>query len=131
MFKKFPSYFSIIAAIIFILSGLFIGLSPYTILVGAVIVIIAALIVASVIRIYLEMIFPEPEKPEPEEEAGYAESALEEEGIDYSNLRNKENPSDSFESESSDAIKDFAEFDNFPESEDEFLNEDNIDENEE
>jgi len=68
MFKKFASYFSIIAAIIFILVGLFIALTPNEILVGAVIVIMGSYVLGVIIRFYLETIFPEPEEEEPEPE---------------------------------------------------------------
>ena len=69
MFKKFPSYFSIIAAIIFILVGLFIALTPNEILVGVVMVIMGSYVLGVIIRFYLETIFPEPEpEEEPESE---------------------------------------------------------------
>lgn len=134
MFKKFPSYFSIISAIIFIFAGLFIGLAPYTILVGVVIVIFAAFILAFIIRIYLESIFPEPVKPQEEEEDNTpltdGPEDSEEAAMSYSKPGHQDEPG-FFETEASDRPVDFADFDSIRKPGDDFSNEDNIDENEE
>ncbi|MCL2565169.1 MAG: hypothetical protein FWE24_05085 [Defluviitaleaceae bacterium] len=133
MFKKFPSYFSIIAAIIFILTGLFIGLTPYIILIGVVIVIIAAFVLGFIVRVYLESIFPQPE--EPQEEVEEIEAALtkgpelDEKSKSHSDFTNLEQPI-SFEPTEPDTPMDFADFSDIPESGN-GLDEDNIDENEE
>jgi hypothetical protein len=64
MFKKFPSYFSIVATIIFILIGLYIAMASQDILAGAVVVITGGLVLGGLIKFYLESVFPEPEKSE-------------------------------------------------------------------
>jgi len=135
MFKRFPSYFSIITAIIFILVGLFITLPTYEILVGVVVVIMGAYVLGSIIRVYLEVIFPEPEKDIESEEQGLNEpdaDPIPDPG-DYV-TQDEHGSQESFNPVVAD---DFEEpdgsenFNNFFEQKDEFSDEENMDEIEE
>ena len=130
MFKKFPSYFSVVAAIIFILTGLFINLTPYSILVGVVVVLAGSYVLGSIIRIFLESVFPEPEPPE-EDEVAPEEPSLDDSTLQEGERNRGEIASDNDEERQAEFSGSFSGLDNTFEQADKYSENGNTDETEE